>query len=306
MPSPTPALRAELRARVASAEAFLLREQDQDGTWRDFDLAPGSSEAWTTACVAFALAQPPVSGEALPALRRAADALHTLRRGAGWGYNRNAATDADSTAWAVRFLTHVDDLRGLNAGRLLLGFMDGQHGPRTFRGEPFGRWAGVHADVAPMVGLALQAAGATGAAARVRDVCLGLRRKAGAPWRSFWWTSDSYAVARNLELLALGAGVPAAIAACVEEWLRQGRPMNGAFELSQLVACAVHISDVEAWPLAGVLMRSQLGGGGWTTVPCLRIPKQRSDDAPGQLGKGGDLFVTAMATLALKNLGREL
>ena len=56
--------------------------------------------------------------DSMASLVRAADALHRLLRPRGWGYNRRTEADADSTAWAFRFLGLVDDLRRLDRTNL--------------------------------------------------------------------------------------------------------------------------------------------------------------------------------------------
>ena len=301
-----PVFRLDLERRVTVAEDFLLGRQDAQGLWPDFELAPGRSEAWTTAGVAFALAQPPLHRSAGSALRRAADALHRLRREGGWGYNRHTAADADTTSWTLRFLTQIDDVRSLEAARLLMTFVDGEGSAHTFRGDRFGTWSGVHADVAPLVGLALDGAGASEAASMVRAACSKGEVDHDPPWRSFWWTSDAYAVARNLELLSTGSGVSAALGHRVAKWLGGRGERADAFELSQLLDCALRVANPAALGWAERLLRRQRGRGDWPASACLRVPAQHpSSGADGRAG-GGGLFITAMAILSLKDLLQRL
>ncbi len=75
-----------------------FQQQHPDGCWRDYQLEPGASEAWTTAVVLWSLAGAQPCSVALPSVRAAMDALHALQKPAGWGYNRHTAADADSTA----------------------------------------------------------------------------------------------------------------------------------------------------------------------------------------------------------------
>src|SRR5260370_19815072 len=78
------------------------------------------SEAWSTAWVGWCLAScpPPLRSEARTCLQRALRALSGCRCAGGWGYNRTTGPDADSTAWVVRFLSHL----GASVGPSVAGF----------------------------------------------------------------------------------------------------------------------------------------------------------------------------------------
>src|SRR5260370_1321069 len=80
-----------------------------DWFWRDYHLPPGMSDAWSAAWVGWCLASrpPPLRSEARSCLQRALRALSGCRCAGGWGYNRTTGPDADSTAWVVRFLSHL-------------------------------------------------------------------------------------------------------------------------------------------------------------------------------------------------------
>src|SRR6478752_7618982 len=99
-----------VEAAVCEAVDFLLEQQDRDGFWREFDLQPGASEAWTTAWVGWCLCRMVLRERAQRAriresCRRAAAALRDSRIVGGWGYNRRAGPDADTTSWVLRFLS---------------------------------------------------------------------------------------------------------------------------------------------------------------------------------------------------------
>src|SRR5829696_5678304 len=99
------ARKSRVENAVAAGVRFLSARQHDDGHWRDFDLPPGSSDAWLTGWVGYALSR---SAELLSTPTRGLDAatkaLAMTRRTGGWGFNGRAACDADSTAWVIRFL----------------------------------------------------------------------------------------------------------------------------------------------------------------------------------------------------------
>src|SRR5215213_3103181 len=93
----------EVNEAVVGGARFLLERQDRDGFWRDYELPPGQSEAWTTSYVGVALGRA-VPDVAEAALARARSAVAAVAQPQGWGYNSATACDADTTSWALRLL----------------------------------------------------------------------------------------------------------------------------------------------------------------------------------------------------------
>src|SRR4051794_34525190 len=98
---------------AARGVGYLRRLQHPRGSWSDFMVAVGTSDAWVTGYAGTALAAAARSEHLAPAVRAAAaegaDAAADWLLGAAgtrgvWGYHGNVAPDADSTAWAVRLL----------------------------------------------------------------------------------------------------------------------------------------------------------------------------------------------------------
>lgn len=275
----------EVKTAIAKGEAFLLSRQAGDGYWRDYSLPPGPSEAWTTAFIGWTLAQAPTRQSFVFPLRVAADALHALRRPEGWGYNRHTATDADSTAWVWRLLATLDDYRGVAASSSLRMYLSDTGAARTFlSSERFGTWAQTHADVTPVVGLALLAVGAEPSlVGRLRHASLAARVNGGL-WRSFWWTTDSYAIARNLELISATGGVPPEVFHAACDWLRNIDGPRSSLEAAQHLNIAVSLRAAcmaIGERLQERLLRWQLGDGSWSESPVLLAPTQWRDSERG-------------------------
>lgn len=264
-----------------AAVAFLLARQDGDGAWRDYALEPGASDAWTTSVVGLALDGLPGAESAVGRARRRVAAL---RRDDGWGYNERTATDADSTAYAVRFT------RGDPA--VLNRWLDADGNAHTFVGTQFGTWAWAHVDVTAAVGLALADP------QTVRRAVLAARQPDGL-WRAFWWATPAYATARALELLAASGGVPRVTAAAAAAWLRPAGPPVTAFEAAQRLGAAL-AAGAPAGSHASALRRLQLPDGGWPASPELLVPSQ-ADGTPGAThADHARLHTTACAVAVLR------
>lgn len=288
-----------MRPAVAAAERFLTERQDDDGHWRDYQLEPGRSEAWVTACVGYALCRAG-RGAATP-VRQAADALLASARPGGWGYNRHTACDADSTAWVIRFLAELGALDGLQPASLIGAYVAPSGAVRTFASpERFGSWAAEHAEVTPLAGLALLAAGERELAARLRGAAVNAWTPDGG-WPPFWWHGQAYAAAQNLGFLAASGGVPPELAAGERERLSAAPGARSAFEAAQRLTAAVHLdAPVDASRFRDRLMALQSADGGWPASSSLLAPSQRDPSQSRRCSDDRRLLSTALAVVALQ------
>ena len=288
---------------VRAGDAWLLAAQGPDGAWRDYALEPGGSDAWVTAVVAHVLATPPVVPEAVAAIGRAADFLHAVRRPSGWGYNDRAATDADSTSWALALLLTVDDLRGVDPVALLAPRINARGGAHTFTGARFGGWAGEHPEVTAVAADVLHAADPESpvAAAAIERVRTTQRRRGS--WPAYWWTTDAYATARSLMALRRAGALDDGGRHAARQWLASAPcAARSAFDLAHVVLAAIALgADPAARETQADRLRAlQSPDGGWPPSPTLLVPPQH---APGQGTANADvrgLMSTATAVMALK------
>src|SRR5260370_23375985 len=270
------------------------------------------SEAWSTAWVGWCLAScpPPLRSEARTCLQRALRALSGCRCAGGWGYNRTTGPDADSTAWVVRFLSHL----GASVGPSVAGlesFLDVHGRAHTFLESDAGAWGDAHPDVTALVGLALLAAPASRSTiARVREAVL-CAREPGAGWNSFWWTTNTYATYWSAAFLRRSGGLPVQVASELQQWLHYTSDLtSSAFELSHrlLLATALGLSG---GPLAEMLVDCLLelfeANEGWPPSAHLLVPSNSDDAALEHKGfpDSQRLVTTAIATRALTNWAME-
>lgn len=279
-----------LNLQLERAASFLASRQDADGYWRDYRLEPGQSEAWTTACVGFALFQ--VAGSCIEVDKAARILLSTIRT-CGWGYNSRTPCDADTTSWVLRFLSAIDAIDGLDSASLLSTYVTHSGRVHTFPSSDFfGSWGQEHDEVAALVGIALLSAGVFGLAERVRHGVLSRAR-----WKPFWWRCYSYVCAQSLEFLSLGGGIPdevmkreSATMACLSP------SPSSAFDLAQRLSATTYLSGNLPW---GALLEAQEKDGGWPLSYELLVYDQRDEFSGVPKADDRRLMSTAMSMLAL-------
>jgi squalene cyclase len=277
--------------------AFLLARQGHDGFWRDFLTPAGEASEWPTAFIGGVLRQADAETSAL--VRAAAALLASQRSDGGWGYNENVPSDADSTAWALRFLTRLG-YRGRcwpRAAACLARHQRAKSGGIATFAEagpirrfmqlgpwvPFRGWCRPHCDVTATSGNALASAGgkwdleARGAWRFVRS-----RQEADGSWRSYWWSSAHYATLQGVEIATVFRDYEAVRRAA--EWSIQTEDEAGGWSASggapSAFATALCLSIlVSARADSAVLERAaerlaalQDDDGGWPSHPILRIP----------------------------------
>jgi hypothetical protein len=269
------------------AANFLLDRQDKDGYWRDYCVGPAQSrsDAWITACVGYTLARiAPRSAE----IEKAANALFAIKRPNGWGYNMHAACDADTTAWAIRFLASIDHLEGLDVAGLLGKYVTNIGRVKTFvTEERYGRWAMEHDEVAPLVGTALLESGEEELAKRIRESVVHT-----ANWQSFWWNC-------YLEFLSLSGGVPYQVLMRETSRLDQLGPPSSSFDRANRT---IALANLGARPSPNELAAMQCEDGGWPSSVELLVPHQRENFNGTPSGDDRRLMTTSMASLAIAKI----
>ncbi|MGN6418583.1 MAG: prenyltransferase/squalene oxidase repeat-containing protein [Pseudobacter sp.] len=291
-----------------AAELFLIRQQHPDGCWRDYLLEPGASEAWTTSVVLWSLACVRLASIPAPAVSAALNALYALQKPAGWGYNRHTASDADTTAWTCRVMAALQVQQQEPLSAILQRFILPDGSGQTFIGkERFGSWADHHADVQPMIGNSLVRLYANSRDPALAALIRKLREYSIISfkedcWSSFWWATDAYAIACNLEFLRASGGIPASIMSTALHWLDEAMPPRSAFEAAQYLMIAL-LTGSPAEPYMNYLLNTQLDDGSWISSDMLLVPPQSGNGPVDFIPAFPDirrLMSTAMALTSLK------
>jgi len=279
-----------LNLQLERAASFIASRQDADGYWRDYRLEPGQSEAWTTACVGFALFH--VAGSCME-VDKAARILLSTKRPDGWGYNSRTPCDADTTSWVIRFLSAMGAMEGIDSANLLSNYLTHSGRVRTFpSSDHFGSWGQEHDEVAPLAGMALFSSGELNLAEKLRQGVLNR-----ASWKPFWWRCYSYVCAQSLEFLSLSGGIPneikkreASILACLSH------SPSSAFDLAQRLSATVYLDgDMQCC----ALLDAQEKDGGWPPSSELLLHGQRDEFGGEPNADERRLMSTAMSMLAL-------
>jgi hypothetical protein len=268
------ATQSPLFTATRQAADYLLAGQNPDGSWSDFWLPVGTSDAWVTAYVGLSLCEaveqlpPRLKQDAHLALKKAGNWLlagNTYR----WGYNSSVPPDADSSAHAVSFLSRSGYRIPKEALQFLQGHKLEHKGYRTytFRHQQH-RWNKATPEITAAVLRALYDAGELSREGLAERWQAYLPLQQGlACWESYWWLEPYYTTGLALEVWAL-AGRPAPAPKCSFD---EESP-SSMFDLAWKTIAAHHLKS-EALPhLLTQLCQGQLPDGSWPAAPILRVP----------------------------------
>jgi hypothetical protein len=316
-PSPDRAPHADLlTAATDKAVGFLAGAVGQDDLWRDFSM-PGASDEWVTAFVGWALTGVAHERAGWVAQRGLEALLLRQREDGGWGYNRLCASDADSTAWAVKFL-QVSNFAGPareRAEAFLLGHRLPDGGFATYSAEaqlrygdkpwdgPGEGWRSSHLCVA---------ANAAGALPGRLTALLRDGQSPDGSWRAYWWRTDALATALAVQALAAETSGAEACRRALEWAHRQSPLARSAFDrgwLAQILICGdANDRDCARHILTG-LAQEQSADGGWDAGAELLLPHPSRPDREESLIPFLDvrrLFTTASVLAAAVSFGQRV
>ena len=225
--------------------------QHRDGSWSDFQLAPGTSTSWVTGYTGCALAVAAADPRVAPALRqvagRVADralsrVLTERSQSGGWGYRPDVRPDADSTAWVLRLIALRRPAGWRADAAAALAFLDRHATPggyRTYADASTGRWADPSPDITAAVLMARRAAGDLDRSAQAHTAQRLADTAEDGRWQSLWWTADGYPTAVVTAALALAQ--PGRVGAFVRVRMPEARA--SAFQLATELWTAASAGD---------------------------------------------------------------
>ncbi|HEX6545167.1 MAG TPA: hypothetical protein VF023_02590 [Bryobacteraceae bacterium] len=287
---PAPFVR-DVENAVHSGVQFLLSLQDKDGFWREYNLAPGASEAWSTAWVGWCLLADGMPPGTRGACLRAADALASCRVKDGWGYNRKTGPDADTTAWVLRFLSGISGRQ--NVAQWLSPFIDPSGGVHTFQEPAFGSWSDAHDDVAANAGLALwNDPSSRGLAKSIRS-----RLLQGFPWQTFWWSTQVYGIAWGLRFLHHSGGVPPQIQQQAYAWLEQLPETFCPFENAHRLMAYMQLNNSGIYLVNSILDANIRGT--WPSSTALLVPPHEDESQAQPNSEVRAILTTAICVRVL-------
>ena len=223
--------------------------------------------------------------------------------GGGWGYNDSVGPDADSTAYALLFLSSEPVAVPPAGFARLLELQRPDGGFSTYpHDEGLGSWGVSHPDVTAVAARAMLSIPPGAALALLgtgiaHDPTLGIsqalryivrHRNPEVTWDSFWWSSPLVATAAALSLLrATGPALDAVLTSSALSRIHAENAFDGAL----LLDCHL-LTDAgsrRTAQLVEALISEQLPDGSWPSVPILRLTNRDCFD-PARHDDPGPLF----------------
>lgn len=279
-----------------------LQSKHAEGHWTDFSLPVGNSDAWVTAYVLARLADVPDRFLTAPLRRMVADALAWLLTqrtpNGGWGYNRLAGDDADSTSWAIIALQRQGHPVPPSAFAAIHRCLCPAGGVGTY---PEGAIAGQGwtQSVPDVTALAFQALSLFGESARA---VFSRWPRLNGLLPAYWWASPLYTTAALLDC-SVESGLPTILQA-QHESLTRFVPTN-AFDEALWLRCLLKIGHPSARAAARRLVDRQQEDGSWPAAAFLRLTSPEVTEPwnvmdPGPIYHDRQrVFTTATAVSAL-------
>lgn len=266
-----------LEGAIREAAHFILSHKDKEGLWRDFkSRTHGESIDWVTCYVALSLLN---SGIPYSKLQMTAISISKRQnKNGGWGYNERIVPDADSTAFAIMFLSKFGyEEQVSQAKKFLLRHQNEDGGFSTYLPDlireyrrisedmPVNGWCGGINDVTATSLQALEEDD------KALDYLIKNQQKDGS-WRAYWWTSDIYSTAQAVFAIRDYSKEEGRKA---QRWLSHQHmnneaPFYIALALRGLIIDDEHRKDADL--LVKILLDSQEEDGSWPSYPILRFP----------------------------------
>lgn len=264
--------------KIQKAFEFVLSNRNDDGMWYNFlTRNHGESADWVSSFIGLNLLDSGIEQKELKAT--AQSILKRQRNNGGFSYNHKIVPDADSTAFAIRFLSHFGYETEIDMAKNFL--KEHQHingGFRTYQEQSIRKYERILSEMSvegwcsPTPDITASALLANLNNEFAIQFLLNTQQENGS-WRSYWWTSDVYATTHSLEALSkLGYNNQVEKA---NEWLAQDNNVpDVAFYLSLSIRTLVRNKKYRGITKSRIerLLSSQNEDGSWDTIPILQFP----------------------------------
>lgn len=266
------------KEKLNKAINFVMDSRDNEGMWRNFlSRTHGESTDWVTSFSGLNLLSSGISKSKLE--NTAQSVLRRQRENGGFSYNQKIVPDADSTAFAIRFLDNFEYKEVLlNSHKFLLAHQNGDGGFGTYREENIRQYYRIPKEMS-VEGWCSSTPDVTASALlvlpsneRARDYLVNTQKKNGS-WKSYWWNSDVYATVHAIEALSSGNYDKRILHA--QEWLAcESNIPEAAFYIAlSLISLSKNPKYNEVVrKRTNKLFELQADDGSWNTIPILRFP----------------------------------
>jgi len=263
---------------IKKAHEFLFSRRDNNGLWRDFYIRNyGESVDWISSYTGLSLLN---SGISISVLKLTANSLFERQnnRYPGWGFDRPAPPDADSTAFAVMFLSHFQDYREeIDKSKMFLLKHQRENGSvQTYLPEivkPYVSYdvsvEGWCSGIPGVTATFLQALGENQKAVRYM---LTSQTQEGY-WKSYWYTNDTYSTSHAIFALRDYEECRKQVL-LAQEWVSQRLNFKVPFYLALSLQALIGNNNHNEVVKQGIerLLDMQEQDGSWADYPVLRFP----------------------------------
>ncbi len=263
---------------IEDAREFVLEYRDEDGLYRDFSTrSHGIGVHYPTGCIGRCLLKSGVKRVALEPTARAM--ARTQRNNGGWGFNENAASDSDTTAFAVLLLKPFGYAEEIERARAHIRSHQKEDGSFSTYDE---------SEVSELYGLPpeVSVAGWTGGYPDATASCflaIGKNKRAveflkksqrdNGSWPSYWWNDDTFGTFLVAEALR-GKGCDREIGKS-RAWLAEhSKGLEHPFYLALSLTALSGVGEYKAQAdrIAAYLLDTQESDGSWQPKPTMRFP----------------------------------
>lgn len=307
-------LKSKVKNSLEKAVNYLLNTQHTTGSWTDFWLPVGTSDAWVTAYtglglyayITSALYNEKTMKKTLTAVNRAGRFLSKQYRfPQGWGYNINVAPDADTTAHVLLFLYQLQLLPKNNINYLkedeenvkylsdkmkneVVNFLkqhkSSESGYSTYNySHQCHQWNQPCLDVTSSVLRSLFLIGDLDGndLSQAWQKNFYHQQKENGSWQGYWWAADNYTTALTLEIWKL-AGFPemkynpfSSLTDFSIFDLAWKLWINSIFWSSNnCFDCDRGILIKESYTFLTEILKAQAEDGAWPSAEILKVPPQ--------------------------------
>lgn len=286
-----------VESAIINALEYILSHQSENGSWIEWKLPPGESDAWTTAFIGCKLRFLPQRLKSMimdPAKTASEWIAKKQYPDGGWGYNDFVGSDADSTAYCIIFLDSMGKTVPYKAYLLLDRFQSPDGGFSTYISRNFnGSWGTSHPDVTPVALMAAMTKyGLNHPLMRKGIEYVLTQQTPEGIWNSFWWNTFLYST--ELSLAVINAVETNIDKSKVKKTLLKVKPEN-AFEAAILISSLLytdpHKNEIDAIDkIVNDLLKTQQPNGSWISAPILRLTDRKCFE-PWKHGDSGTVYL---------------
>lgn len=308
----------QVRESLEKAVEFVLTNRNEDGMWYNFlTRHHGESADWVSSFAGLNLLDAGVSKSELG--KTAKSILERQRSNGGFSYNHKIVPDADSTAFAIRFLKNFGyEQEVSNAIGFLRKHQNKDGGFGTYTEEAIRQYYRIPKEML-VEGWCASTPDITASALLVDPHDNAIKylldtQEEGGKWRSYWWNSDVYSVVHCIEALEK-MGFDEEVSRAKKWLVKDENVPDVAFYLALSINALNQDNKYRELLNRRILrlIELQRKDGSWNTFPILQFPMPSDKEPWKNLERWREdakdqnrIFTTSACAKALSKFERNL